>query len=553
MALALLLAMIVGASVESVTSASIVAGSVGTVLGGFVSNRADASLWWGCQALLKTVKPQDAGPMRTVLGRSLWLSYLQALKSVCSECKAELVGQYELKYRGQPNYPPEVRADIQWLDSKLHQLSQEMRAIDKGDLSTVPDIAWKNLESFVTPTDGQSETGLPLKQAAASRLVSATYEPDMLPLYKDKLGQLETGLFERICGFFAQQLAQDSALQIFFENTLLMQISSGMAEQSITLQQVLQQLNELSQVVPQQLNQALEKLESVEVGQTETNDRTVLILEEVLEVKAQIETLKLPYARELSLAKSSNVGLEEVRDRQRIEPNPFNLLSGRIDDPKQLFGQESILDGIFSLLNSGSSVAMIGDKQTGKSSLLKAIQAESKERLSIARSPIYIDLQLAPNEADFYDALCHHAEIQEKKGFERIRALKQKRLLLLLDGLEKMTLEGFTEQVRSQLRGLAEGKDAPLQLVVAASEPLDQLFSGSRSMTSPVEGLCIEETILPWNEATVRAFITDRLQPTSVRFSEAEISKIVKDSEGNPRQVTVRCFQRYRIYQGALR
>jgi hypothetical protein len=132
LALAVLLALIVGASVNPVTAVGLIAGTVGTVSGGIIGNRADASLMWSCRALAKVVKQQDAAPMREILGKALWLSYLQALKSVCAECKAELVGQYEMKYRGQPNYPAAVRDDIYWLNGKLNQLSKEIRAIEKG-------------------------------------------------------------------------------------------------------------------------------------------------------------------------------------------------------------------------------------------------------------------------------------------------------------------------------------------------------------------------------------------------------------------------------------
>ncbi len=35
---------------------------------------------------------------------------------------------------------------------------------------------------------------------------------------------------------------------------------------------------------------------------------------------------------------------------------------------------------------------------------------------------------------------------------------------------------GFTRRVRSHLRGLADGDDAPLALVIASRTPLAQLF-----------------------------------------------------------------------------
>ena len=74
--------------------------------------------------------------------------------------------------------------------------------------------------------------------------------------------------------------------------------------------------------------------------------------------------------------------------------------------------------------------------------------------------------------------ICSEIGIEDCKGIRLTRALQKQRpqLLLLLDEIEKMTWDGFTNQVRGQLRGLANGHDAPLRLVVAASTSLDQLF-----------------------------------------------------------------------------
>ncbi|MCL2931276.1 MAG: hypothetical protein MGG11_02965, partial [Trichodesmium sp. MAG_R03] len=52
--------------------------------------------------------------------------------------------------------------------------------------------------------------------------------------------------------------------------------------------------------------------------------------------------------------------------------NPFIPLSGTIDSPWLFFNREGEINSIFEVLNSGSSVAIIGEGGVGKSSLLKA-------------------------------------------------------------------------------------------------------------------------------------------------------------------------------------
>jgi len=123
--------------------------------------------------------------------------------------------------------------------------------------------------------------------------------------------------------------------------------------------------------------------------------------------------------------------------------------------------------------------------------------------------------------------------------------LRKRRLLLALDEVENETV--LTSDIRSQLRGLAEGSDAPLRLLLAASQPLDSIFN-DEGMTSPLAGICIEENIGFWDQTTVRAFITSRLQSTPVTFSEEEISQILQESGGHPQKLVQRCHETYAQY-----
>jgi hypothetical protein len=53
-----------------------------------------------------------------------------------------------------------------------------------------------------------------------------------------------------------------------------------------------------------------------------------------------------------------------------IIPNPFVPQNGRVEQPEQFFGRQREIQRIFEVLNSGSSVALIGKDGIGKSSLL---------------------------------------------------------------------------------------------------------------------------------------------------------------------------------------
>jgi DNA polymerase III delta subunit len=62
-------------------------------------------------------------------------------------------------------------------------------------------------------------------------------------------------------------------------------------------------------------------------------------------------------------------------------------------------------------------------------------------------------------------------------------------------------------------------------------------------------GICLEETIEPWDETTIRNFIEARLARTAVRFTEAEISQLVQESGGHPRRLMQGCYRIYAQYK----
>ena len=189
---------------------------------------------------------------------------------------------------------------------------------------------------------------------------------------------------------------------------------------------------------------------------------------------------------------------------------------------------------------------------------MKAICREAPTQLHSSRQPIYLNLQQLNNEDEFYTALCESVGIPKCRGYSLTRELKQHRLLLAIDELEKMTWEGFTQEVRAQLRGLAEGTNAPLRLILAARDPLDSLFQDSHAlgMTSPLAGICYQVDLGPWDEATMRAFIASRLrfprlQPLAVpvRFTDEEILHLIAASGGHPQKLMQLCYQSYQRQQ----
>jgi hypothetical protein len=217
-----------------------------------------------------------------------------------------------------------------------------------------------------------------------------------------------------------------------------------------------------------------------------------------------------------------------------LPPNPFGD-QGRITDPTRFFGRNELLRQIFEELNKGINLSLVGESQIGKSSILSMICALSSER--IAQSPAktaYLNLEWVDDEDDFYEALCECLQVESSRGFKLTRALQGKKYLLCLDEIEKMTWEGFTLRVRSHLRGLADGQDAPLALVIASRSPLTHLFPDSPELDSPLAGICRQLEVKPFSPAVARVFLLHRLHDTGVTFTESQIDRLITESGGHP-------------------
>jgi hypothetical protein len=215
-------------------------------------------------------------------------------------------------------------------------------------------------------------------------------------------------------------------------------------------------------------------------------------------------------------------------------PNPFGD-RGRITDPTRFFGRNDLLRQIFEELNKGINLSLVGESQIGKSSILSMICALSHDRM--ARPPVktaYLNLEWVDHEDDFYEALCDCLEVESCRGFKLTRALQGKKYLLCLDEIEKMAWEGFTLRVRSHLRGLADGQDAPLALVIASRSPLTHLFPDSPALDSPLAGICRQLEVKPFSPAVARVFLLQRLQDTGIMFTENQINQLIAESGGHP-------------------
>ena len=225
--------------------------------------------------------------------------------------------------------------------------------------------------------------------------------------------------------------------------------------------------------------------------------------------------------------------------------NPFGD-RGRIDDPERFFDREELLRKVFEGLRQGCSQSLVGEPQIGKSSILSAICFQGPTQLP-EHEFVWLDMQCIYDENDFFSALCQELSINTTcRGFELNRKLRGKRYVLCLDEIEKMTNSGdFSGRERTELRGLADGANSPLTLVIVSRSPLFQLFPDTPETTSPLAGICSQLTVEPFPPDIARSFIKHRLQATDVFFTETQIGDIVTRSKGHPARLQEYAAQLY--------
>ncbi|MGB0385947.1 MAG: caspase family protein [Ardenticatenaceae bacterium] len=224
--------------------------------------------------------------------------------------------------------------------------------------------------------------------------------------------------------------------------------------------------------------------------------------------------------------------------RTAITQNPFGD-RGRITDPKRFFDRKELMRQIFEELGKGMSVSLVGEREIGKSSILSMICEWGAQELKLPREAFaYLSMQWVHDEEEFYEALCDALHIKSSRGYKLTRALRSsgKRYVLCLDEIEKMSWDGFSKRIRSHLRGLADGHDAPLTLVIASRLPLADLFSDSHHKynDSPLANLCHQLDVGPFSPQIARNFLLHRLRGTNVTFSDPDINLLLTHSGGHP-------------------
>jgi hypothetical protein len=214
--------------------------------------------------------------------------------------------------------------------------------------------------------------------------------------------------------------------------------------------------------------------------------------------------------------------------------NPFGD-RGRIDDPARYFVRQPLTREVLDELRKRQSVSLVGDSQTGKSSLLCYLMRMGPQLLGRPACDFaYFSLELVRSEDEFFEYLCDELGLPPARGYKLERALRGRQVILCLDEIEKMTWQGFSHEIRSELRGLADGSSAPLTLVIASRKPLGQLFPDTPDQTSPLAGLCNQLTMPPFTAKEALALAHFRLNGSGFSLPDELVIEACRQASGHP-------------------
>ena len=271
---------------------------------------------------------------------------------------------------------------------------------------------------------------------------------------------------------------------------------------------------------------------------------SALILERMVQRGVEIPEVAEPGLDSMAVSPKSSPSVE-------VMANPFGD-RGCIRDPARFFDRDEPLRRIFEELDKGSSLSLVGETQIGKSSLLAMICHKGPEILQLSPEQFcFLDLQGIGDENEFFEALCEGLALpQTLRGWKLGRALRQRgqRYVVCLDEIEKMVNpHGFPGAARTELRGLADGSEAPLSLLIASRSPLESLFEDDPRSTSPLAGLCgAPLRVPPFSPAITQQFLRERLKGNAIQFSLADGERLHQQTKGHPAKLQAAAADLYR-------
>ncbi len=242
--------------------------------------------------------------------------------------------------------------------------------------------------------------------------------------------------------------------------------------------------------------------------------------------------------------------LEKAREllafRVRKVPtsNPFAGL-GVLENLNLFVGREEVLRRIWDRLKAGGNLSIIGPGGSGKTSILRLIEAKSDSEMSSQTQIVWFPLQRNMKLMDAQRTLANLLGGPKAKASDLITLLEGKHLILLLDELGQLDKGERGLEVRLWLRQLSQDRTlATVQLVSTSLRPLKEVFKKDESDDySPLHNVMSDIIGLgAFSNEEARHFVIKALEgtPFSLQHFIDLLGKPI-----SPRELQEACFARY--------
>ena len=239
--------------------------------------------------------------------------------------------------------------------------------------------------------------------------------------------------------------------------------------------------------------------------------------------------------------------------------NPF-VNRGIITDPTEFFGRREQLSDILSRLGGMQSCSVVGERRSGKSSLLYYLTQTGARQLDNTYRFVYVDFQ----DAHYHTATRWMQTILHRVGGDAVHVKGEntlrdnlirfreeidklsrngRRIVLCLDEFENTfdRLDQFTDTFFDDLRSQLSTRN--MAFVTATKRPLRDLCLSGK-LTSPFYNVFTRINVGEFTEAEAQEFLT--AQNEIVHFSETELKFIAANLQRHPLKLQIECDFVYR-------
>ena len=211
--------------------------------------------------------------------------------------------------------------------------------------------------------------------------------------------------------------------------------------------------------------------------------------------------------------------------------NPFHIGRGYLHQPEQFFGRERLLRELRGLLSDWMNVALRGEAQWGRSSVLYHLYATRRDWLSETVKIAYVDLQGVWDTRDFFYEVVKKLGGSGNSLLDFKQMIEGQQVLLLFDEVEQLADADFNPKLQGLLRKCAQ--EEQFAMCLACQQPLEHSFP-KQGPTSPFHNIFTNRELTPFLPAEVREFVQSRLQPSGLTFTDTELDELIQHSHGIP-------------------